>query len=352
MLTGLKAGRLWLRGHRGHSFLLGKDLETGPASGGERPPRWFLELDPEEGVEDRVEAAVEVRERLSDEDPRLQAALKRAAVRDDAELQERVDDDAGTVGQPAGKEARHKRHSGAQRASLLHPLGAAWERDDDDAVAYQDHEAGKHEADEHVLSAERRHPCERWVHRVDALAHNARLVRAGDHLSAREHQVGRREQRRREPRAQVHHALRQQTARSLAARGVHHSEVAVQADEGEQEHAAVQVHCVHHVHKHAHEATEEPSTHRVYSPERQREHKQQVGHRQVQPVSVRHCAWLPLAPHHHHHQPVTRQPQREDHTVHRRKQNPLQVLVPLDAAWRLQISAEVSRTKISPGVIQ
>lgn len=63
--------------------------------------------------------------------------------------------------------------------------------------------------------------------------------------------------------------------------GSHHCQVSVQADEGQNEHAAVQVDGVDHVHRHAQKTPKEPAACCVHGPEGQCEHKEQVGHREM-----------------------------------------------------------------------
>ncbi len=86
-----------------------------------------------------------------------------------------------------------------------------------------------------MLEAKNDHPgCESLLW-VDALAEGA------DRAALRfgEHQVGNGEERGGEPHAHVNDAIGQKFPRTLAVRGAHHGEVAVHADEGEDEDAAV-----------------------------------------------------------------------------------------------------------------
>lgn len=73
--------------------------------------------------------------------------------------------------------------------------------------------------------------------------------------------------------------------------GTDHSQVAVQADEGQDEHAAVEVDCVDDVHADAGGRSEAPVGQcRIHGPERQRQDEEEVGGRQVEAVTVREAA--------------------------------------------------------------
>ena len=76
--------------------------------------------------------------------------------------------------------------------------------------------------------------------------------------------------------------------------GPDHGQVAVQADEGQDENAAVQVDRVDHVHAHARHRAQPPvGQRRVHRPEGQREDEEEVRRREVQTVAVRQTAFGP-----------------------------------------------------------
>lgn len=77
-------------------------------------------------------------------------------------------------------------------------------------------------------------------------------------------------------------------------RGPDHGQVPVQADEGQDEHAAVQVDRVDHVDADAGGGPEAPvSQGRIHGPERQRQNEEEVGGGQVEAVPVREAALGP-----------------------------------------------------------
>lgn len=79
--------------------------------------------------------------------------------------------------------------------------------------------------------------------------------------------------------------------------GSDHRQVAVQTDEGQDEHAAVQVDRVDDVHAHAGHRAEAPvRQRRVRRPERKRQNKEQIGGRQVQSVAVGEAGFGPETP--------------------------------------------------------
>lgn len=77
----------------------------------------------------------------------------------------------------------------------------------------------------------------------------------------------------------------------VGVRGADHRQVAVQADEGQDEYAAVQVDRVDDVHADAGDLAEAPVAQgRVHGPEGQRQDEEQVSGREVQAIPVREAA--------------------------------------------------------------
>lgn len=73
--------------------------------------------------------------------------------------------------------------------------------------------------------------------------------------------------------------------------GTDHGQVAVQADEGKDENAAIQVDSVDDVYAYTGGRSKAPvSQGRIHSPERQRQDEEEIGGRQVEAVSVREAA--------------------------------------------------------------
>ena len=85
---------------------------------------------------------------------------------------------------------------------------------------------------------------------------------------------------------------------SVGVRGPDHCQVAVQADEGQDEHAAVQVDCVDNVHTDAGGRSEAPVAHScVHGPEGQRQNKEEIGSWEVQAIPVCEAALWPARKH-------------------------------------------------------
>lgn len=73
--------------------------------------------------------------------------------------------------------------------------------------------------------------------------------------------------------------------------GADHSQVAVQADEGQDEHAAIQVDRVDDVNANAGDRPQAPvSQGRIHGPEGQRQDEEEVGGREVEAVAIREAA--------------------------------------------------------------
>lgn len=284
---------------------------------------------------------MKVRERFGHEDPLLQPLLKLAAVGNHLQHHQRVQQDPSAIRQPADEKADDQNHGGLQRLALLRAFGAARQLGDDDAVANKDHEPGEHEAHEDVLEAEGDHPGDERILRVNALAEGA----DGAALRFGEHQVGYCEERGGEPHAHVNDAVGQKFPWTLAVRGAHHGKVPVQADEGEDEDAAVQVYRVNHMHCHAHEPSKVPVFGRVHGPERQGEHKQKVRHWEVQTVLVCHGSGFLLATHYQNNQSVPDKTQNEYDPVHRWKKDPLEVVTDLHITRDLKVGSDVPRAE-------
>lgn len=118
----------------------------------------------------------------------------------------------------------------------------------------------------------------------------------------------------------------------MAVSGSHHREVSVQADEGQNEHAAVQVDGVDHVHRHAQETPKVPAACCIHGPEGQREHKKQVGHREMQSVLVGHGLDLFLVAHDDNHQAITDDPQDEYYSINDGQENLVEVSAGISVA--------------------
>ncbi|KAL4636251.1 hypothetical protein GN956_G13322, partial [Arapaima gigas] len=131
-------------------------------------------------------------------------------------------------------------------------------------------------------------------------------------LGLGEHQVGHGEEGGGKPHAHVDDPFCQELPGGLAVGGVHHRQVPVQADERQNKYAAVEVHRVDHVHRDAEEVSEVPAAGSIHGPEGQGEDKQEVGHREMQPVFVCHGRRLPLEAHHRHDQSIADDPQQKN----------------------------------------
>ena len=92
----------------------------------------------------------------------------------------------------------------------------------------------------------------------------------------------------------VNQSAGEQLAQAPGVGGPDHSQVAVQADEGQDEHAAVQVDRVDDVHGHARHRAQPPvGQRRVHRPEGQREDEEEVRRGEVQTVAVCQAAFGP-----------------------------------------------------------
>lgn len=203
---------------------------------------------------------------------------------------------------------------------------------DDDAVADEDDQTRKHKADQNVLKVKYGGPYVA-IFRVESLTDDNRFFSLlffiyEIHLFAlrpcKDH-VGHSESDSREPDGHIDDLVGQHLPDHVAVSGSHYCEVPVQADEGQDEHTAVQVDGVDHVHGHAQETSKVPAAGRVHSPEGQREHKQQVGHREMQAVLVGHSLDLLLVAHDHNHQAIADDPQDEYYSVNNGQENLVEV---------------------------
>lgn len=226
---------------------------------------------------------MEVRQRLGDRNPLVQRLLQLIGGADDIQHHEGVQEDANAVGQPAAEEAQDEDDCGLQSPLLQRlALGAFGQLGDDDAVADEDNKTRQDEAHQDVLEAENDGPHHSTLHRVEALTDRPGVLHlyavvpeaeAGgwDALDPGEHQVGYSEEGGGQPHAHVDHPARQQLSGGLAVGGPDDGQVSVQADEGQDQHAAVQVDGVDHMRRHADEASEVPGFHSIHRPEGQSE---------------------------------------------------------------------------------
>lgn len=94
----------------------------------------------------------------------------------------------------------------------------------------------------------------------------------------------------------IHQFVSQQLPQptSVGVRGSDHRKVAVQADECQDEHAAVQVDCVDDMHSNAGGSSEMPvSQGCIHRPERQRQNEEEIRSREMQAVPVCEAAFRP-----------------------------------------------------------
>ncbi len=206
---------------------------------------------------------MEIRKRLGKEDPFLQTLLQETAVRYDIQHHQSVHQDAGAVRQPADEEAEDEDDRCLQRLPLqdltFGVLGQSW---DDDTVTGQNDQTRQQKANDDVLETENGLPHYVGLLWVGELADgiHARVVDFG------EHQIWHGEQGRRKPNSNVDHLFCEQPPKVLAVCGTDHRQVPIQADEGQNQHAAVQIQSVDHIDSDAQKSPKKPSASRIHSP--------------------------------------------------------------------------------------
>lgn len=104
-------------------------------------------------------------------------------------------------------------------------------------------------------------------------------------------------------------------------------QVPIQADESQDQDAAVKVDRVDDVDSFAQKILEVPTNGSIHRPEWKGEHKEQVGHGEMQPVFVGHSSGLFLITHHQHHQSIADNSQKEDERVDSRQKDSVEVFV-------------------------
>lgn len=252
---------------------------------------------------------MKIGQRLSYRNPLLHRLLQVTRGGDHVQHYEGVQKDANTVGQPAGEETQDEDDRGLQGFFLQHlALGALWQLCNDDAIAGEDDQPGQDEAHQDVLETENDCPRETGFLRVDALADGPGVgavqvliceeeVWRPRALHPGKDQVGYGQHSCRQPHTQIDHSGRKQLPRGLAVGSPHNCQVSVKTDEGQDQHAAVQVDSIDHVHGHTEETSKVPAAGCIHGPEGQREDEQEVSHGEVEPVLVRHRFDLFLATH-------------------------------------------------------
>lgn len=244
--------------------------------------------------------------------PHAQDGLQAAAARQDLQAQQGVHGDARSVGQPAQEEAENQNDGGPDCPSLLplSPQGALGQPEDDDPITNQQHQTWDHQTDQDQLQVENRNPEGSVLLWVETLAERGPFT---SFLGPGKHQVRHRQEARRQPgTCRQRQTLNTQSKREIYAcgwatltcvnqpvcqqlpqpagvrvRGPDHRQVTVQADEGQDEHAAVQIDRVDDVDANAGGRPEAPVGHgRVHGPERQRQDKEEIGGGQVEAVPV------------------------------------------------------------------
>lgn len=163
----------------------------------------------------------------------MHEALEIASLLDDLQEDEGVDADPHVVRQPAGKESQDEDDRGLEGLALLVALRVG-QLGDDDAVAGQDDNAWQDQPHHDVLELEHHEPQAIGVKAVTDIP-------ALSLADVSEDEVRNSQQQSRDPDAHVDCLLRQQLPWPLAVGGVDDGEIPVQADEGQDEDAAVEV---------------------------------------------------------------------------------------------------------------
>lgn len=168
-----------------------------------------------------------------------------------------------------------------------------------------------------------------------SLPHHVPLLRVGelaDRIHARivdfgEDQIGHGEQGRREPNSKVDHPFCKELPDDMAVCGTDNCQISIQTDEGQDQHAAVQIQSVDHVDCDAQKSPKMPPAGRIHGPKGQSEDKQEVGDGEVQSVLVCHVLRLLLEAHHKHHKSVANDSQDKYNPIHSREEDLWEVIV-------------------------
>lgn len=284
---------------------------------------------------------MEVSERLGNEDPFLQTLFQETAVRYDVQHHQSVHQDAGTVGQPADEEAENE-DDGCFQCFLPHglTLGVLGQFGDDDTVAGQDDQTWEQKANNDVLETESSLPRNNVLLGIGVRADRV-LASAVDFS---EHKIRHGEEGRGQPNSEVDHFLCQKFPEHMAFRGTDNGQISVQTDEGQDEHAAVQIQGVDHVDRDAEKAPEMPSADGVHSPEGQSYHKQKVSDGEVQSVFICHVLRLLLVAHHEHHKSIANNSKDKNNPIYSREEDLRKVIADCDVTKAIK-HVKVSRAR-------
>lgn len=307
-------------------------------------PGWLLELNSQEGVQNRVQAAVEIGQSLGDRNPFLQQLEHVAGGRDHFHHDEGVQKEAATVGQPAWEETHNEDDCGLQRFLLQRlDFDALGQLGDDNTIADEDDQTGQYKTNQDVLKVKHNSPYDAGLLWVEALTNGPgvftlhAVVNEVDvcALHPCKHQVRYSKHSSRKPNTHIDHSAGEQFSCDLAVGGPDNCKVSVQTDEGQDEHAAVQVDCVDHVHKDAHETSKVPAAGGIHSPEGQGNDKQEVSHWEMEPVLVSHRFDLFLVAHDDYNQPIANDSQDKNYSINCWEENLVEVSAGICATWLL-----------------
>lgn len=168
-----------------------------------------------------------------------------------------------------------------------------------------------------------------------SLPHHVSMLRVGERadrihapiVDLCEDQIGHGEQGRWEPNSKVDHLFGKHFPDLLTVYGTNNSQISIQADEGQDQHAAIQIQSVDHVDCDAQKSPKMPSAGRIHSPKWQSEDKQEVGDGEVQPVLVRHVLRLLLEAHHEYHKSIANDSQDKYNPIYSREEDLWEVII-------------------------
>lgn len=264
---------------------------------------------------------------FGDGNPLVHSVLKIASLLDDLQEDEGVDANADVVGQPAGEESQDENNCGLEGLALLVALGVG-QFGDDNAIAGQDDDARQDKANHDVLKLEYRHPQVIGVEAVTGIP----VFPIPD---VRKDEIGNSQEEGRYPDTNVDYLLSQQLPWPLTVGGVDDGQVPVQTDEGQDEDTAVQVDYVDDMDSLAQEFPKIPVCYRVNSPEGEREDKEEVCHREMQSVLVRHTSQFLLVPHDQDDQAIAHYASQEDDGVDSGQEDTVEMVIFLPEAGLL-----------------
>lgn len=128
-------------------------------------------------------------------------------------------------------------------------------------------------------------------------------------------EIGNSQQECRYPDTNIDHFFSQQLPGPLTIGGVDNGQVPIQTDEGQDEDTAVEVDCIDDMDSLAQEFPKVPVCHSVNCPEGKCEDKEEVCHRQMQSVLVRHASQFLLVTHDQDDQSIAHYASQEDDGV-------------------------------------